>query len=108
MRLMAAMPAPPHDSRCHGLPKDEGPAAAVEAVRSLMRGPLVPNVIVSGDWAMGGWYGGGGGESLYHRRDGRWRLVSGGGGAMGVSEMRRYGVPESVWCKFGIYDAKCK
>jgi hypothetical protein len=106
-QLLRGMPQPQNEPRCLGALKDAGPAADVEAVRRQMRGPLVPYVVVSGKWAMGEWYGGGGGENLFRRENGRWRFVGGGGGAMGVSEMRRYGVPQSDWCKFGIYNAKC-
>jgi len=27
---------------------------------------------------------------------------------MGVNYMRKYGVPQAAWCKFGIFDAKCR
>jgi hypothetical protein len=94
--LMRRMPKPKDDRPCN------------ETVRRMMRGPLVPYVVVSGTWAMGEWYGGGGGDSLFEKRDGRWRLVEDGGGAMGVDYMRRYGVPQWDWCKFGIFDAKCR
>ena len=76
-------------------------------VRRSMPGPLVPYVVVSGRWALGEWYGTGGGQSLYRLHANGWRVVASGGGAMGVSEMRAYGVPRSAWCKFGIYDVKC-
>jgi hypothetical protein len=45
-------------------------------VRRLMRGPLVPAVVVSGSWAIGEWYGAGGGETLFRRRDGRWTRIT--------------------------------
>ncbi len=105
--LMGGMPGPEDDRPCRAEPKDAGPTADVEALRRLMRGPLVPYVVASGNWAMGEWYGGGGGESLYQKRDGHWRLVRSGGGAMGVSDIRAFGVPQADWCKFGIYDAQC-
>jgi hypothetical protein len=107
--LAHGMPNLKDDRPCPNddLRTDAGPLNDVEAVRRIMRGPLIPYVVVSRDWAMGEWYGGGGGESLYRKRDGRWHLVESGGGAMGVDDMRRYGVPESDWCKFGIAGAKC-
>jgi len=74
---------------------------------ALMRGPLVPSVVVSGNWPIGEWYGGGGGSSLYKQRDGKWELVMSDGGAMAVEDVQHYGVPQSDWCKFGIYGAKC-
>lgn len=106
--LMRGMPKMKDDRPCRAQWRDAGPSADVESVRRLMRGPLVPTVIVSGNWAMGGWYGGGGGQSLYRKRDGRWQLVKSGGGAFGVDYMRKYGVPQSAWCAFQIFDAKCR
>jgi hypothetical protein len=106
--LMSRMPKPQDDRPCRGYLKDAGPRQAVESVRRMMDGPLVPYVVVSGDWAMGEWYGAGGGQSLYRKRDSRWYLVESGGGAMGVDYMRKYGVPRSDWCEFGIGDAKCR
>jgi hypothetical protein len=109
VQLMRGMPVLRDDRPCHGGSlKDAGPPSDVEAVRKLMFGPLVPYVIVHGGWALGEWYGAGGGEALYHEREGRWRLVENGGGALGVDYMRKYGVPEAAWCKFGIFDAKCR
>jgi hypothetical protein len=106
-RLMHGMPSPRDDRPCRGLLKDAGPRAEVEAVRRLMHGPFVPYVVVSGNWAIGGWYGWGGGESLYWKREGRWQLFRTGGGAMGVDEMRKWGIPQADWCQFGIVYAKC-
>jgi hypothetical protein len=105
--LMLGMPKPQNDRPCRGQLRDAGPGEEIEAIRQMMRGPLVPYVIVAGDWALGSWYGAGGGESLYQKRAGRWHLVESGGGAMGVNYMRRYGVPQSEWCTLGIFDAKC-
>ena len=106
--LMIGMPSMQSDPACPGEPHDSGPTADVVEVRRLMGGPLVPFVTVSGDWTLGEWYGAGGGEDLFHRVGRNWRVVAGGGGAMGVHEMKKYGVPRSVWCVFGIYDAPCK
>ena len=105
--LMRGMPRPEDEWPCRARPNDAGPTADVEAVRRLMHGPLVPYVAASGNWAMGEWYGGGGGESLYRKHEDHWQVVADGGGAMGVQEMRQYGVPPSDWCTFGIYNAKC-
>lgn len=106
-RLMRGMPKPRDDRPCSTRPHDAGSAADIATVRRMMRGPLVPYVAVVGDWAMGEWYGGGGGQALYRKVDGSWRLVESGGGAMGVDYMRKYGVPSAAWCAFGITDAKC-
>ncbi|HKU67063.1 MAG TPA: hypothetical protein VJP85_04725 [Candidatus Baltobacteraceae bacterium] len=106
--LMRGMPklGRSDDRMCEGL-KDAGPRKDVESVRRQMDGPLVPEVIVSGDWAIGNWYGAGGGRSLWHKRDGEWRLVQGGGGDPDVSQMRAHGVPRADWCKFAIRGARC-
>lgn len=105
-RLMRGMPALPSGACNDRI--DTGAPAQIEDVRKIMRGPFVPYVIVAGNWAVGEWYGGGGGESLYQRRNGTWELVTSGGGAMGVEQMRHYGVPRTDWCSFGIYDAGCR
>jgi hypothetical protein len=39
---------------------------------------------------------------------GSWLLVISDGGALGVDYMRKYGVPQSAWCKLGIFDANCR
>jgi hypothetical protein len=104
--LMRGMPKPEDGTPCTER-RDAGSTTEVEAVRRLMTGPLVPFVAVSKGWALGEWYGAGGGESLYRLRGGQWNVVSSVGGAMGILEMRRYGVPQSDWCIFGTYDAKC-
>ncbi len=105
--LMRGMPQPKNDRPCSSVFNDAGPAADVTAVRALMRGPFVPSVAVSHDYALGNWYGAGGGETLYAKRGGRWRRIAGDGGAMGVEEMKKYGVPRTAWCALDIYNAKC-
>ncbi len=104
--LLRGMPVSRNQLDCKPA-RDSGPPAEVEAVRSLMRGPLVPYVAVSGDWALGEWYGAGGGQSLYHRTSGGWKLVTSGGGALGTDGVRAYGVPSSHWCALHIYNATC-
>ncbi len=103
--LMLGMPDSMENEFPCAVSPDWGTSADIEAVRKLMRGPLVPFVAVAGDWAMGNWYGAGGGQDLFARRYGEWRFIAGGGGAMGVDEMREYHVPESAWCLFGISGA---
>ena len=110
-RLMLGMPPPrpsTPDRVCGEDDNDVGPVPQVEAVRRVMQGPLVPTVIVADGYALGQWYGAGGGQSLFQRRGGTWQRLTGGGGAFGVAEMRRYRVPQSVWCTFRIHDAPCK
>ena len=105
--LLRGMPVPKLERRPCYQTQDTGPTADVASVRGMMRGPLVPHVGVSGDWAMGDWYGAGGGEKLFKRRSKTWTLIAGGGGAMGTDEMIQYGVPRSAWCSLGVYNAKC-
>ena len=107
--LMSGMPRPHGDDfrMCSGR-KDAGSAEDVQEVRRLVDGPFVPSVIVSHVWAMAEWYGAGGGMSLWRKRNGRWRLVQGGGGAIGRALMRMHGVPESEWCTLGVVDARCR
>ena len=106
-RLMAGMPPPQVERSCSGEARDSGPPAQVEAVRRQMQGPLVPQVTIAGRYALGQWYGAGGGQWLFASRGGSWHFVAGGGGAMGVREMRRYHVPSSAWCTFHLPDAHC-
>jgi len=113
-RLMQGMPAPKiFLSFCRGLyndaGNDAGPIAQVEAVRQRMGNrALIPWVVVSSNFALGQWYGGGaddgGGQKLFKKAGNGWRIVASGGDAMGVREMRKYGVPRSAWCAFGISD----
>ena len=58
-QLMRGMPKPQDDGPCTGFRKDAGPVADVEAIRPTLRFPLVPDVVVSGRYAIGEWYGGG-------------------------------------------------
>jgi hypothetical protein len=106
-RLMLGMPKPYDDRPCRGGWNDAGSIADVEAVRRQMGGRLTPYVVISGIYAVGGWYGSGGGETLFRKDGAIWRRIAGGGGEMGVDEMREYGVPQSAWCAFGIYGATC-
>jgi hypothetical protein len=105
--LMHGMPVPKDDRPCSGEWADAGPRSAVEAVRLQMRGPLVPSVFVAGDFALGQWYGAGGGQDLFRFANGTWKLVDGGGGAMGTSNMIEHGVPKSDWCALHVYGVKC-
>jgi hypothetical protein len=108
-RLMAGMPKPQNDRPCRpsgGDRHDEGAQADVDAIREQMNG-LVPSVTIVGNYAIGEWYGGGGGQQLYRHQAGRWVRMAGGGGAMGTDEMIAYHVPKSAWCKLGVYNAKC-
>jgi hypothetical protein len=107
-RLMRGMPEPQDDRPCRAKNlRDLGPAAKVEAVRRTMHGPLVPSVVVLGTFALGEWYGAGGGQTLFEWETGRWHPLAGGGGALSSAQMRGFGVPKADWCRFGILDAAC-
>jgi len=105
--LMRGMPKPQDDRPCSDDSRhDIGSPAVIEALRRQM-GPLVPYVVIVGDYAVGEWYGAGGGQTLFRRRAGRWRAIAGGGGALGFPEMREYGVPRTSWCAL-VFDPTCK
>lgn len=106
-RLMTGMPPPQAEPLCSGATRDVGPADAVAAIRMQMRGPFVPAVAVAGRFAIGSWYGAGGGESLFGRDAGGWVRLTDGGGAMDADIMRQNGVPRNAWCTLGISDAGC-
>jgi hypothetical protein len=109
-RLMRGIPKPSVQPRrgCDADDGDAGPAADIEAIRHQMLGPLVPWVAVAGDFAVGQWYGAGGGQTLFHKHNGRWTFVAGGGGARNVREMRAAGVPQDRMCALRVYDAYCR
>lgn len=104
--LMQGMPEAKGNRECF-TPSDSGPQSDVEAVRLLMRGPLIPDVVVCGEYAMGEWYGAGGGQSLYRRDEHGWKLVTTWGGAINASELERFGVPRNAACVFAPYDKSC-
>ena len=107
--LMRGMPKPQYERACEvNGSRDSGPLGQVEALRKRSPGPLLPSVIVIGDYAIVQWYGAGGGQRLYRRKADRWHFLLGGGGARASSEMAKFGVPKADWCRFGIIDAKCR
>ncbi len=107
-QLLRGMPKPLSEASCrYEPPADFGPRADIEAIRQLQDLPLVPSVTVSGQYAIARWYGAGGGETLYRKTGGRWHALAGGGGALSVTEMWKYGVPPTAWCSLHVYRAKC-
>jgi len=106
--LMRGMPKMTNDLPCRGACRDSGSQRDIDAVRIQIRGPLVPAVVVSGDYALGQWYGGGGGETLFKKDGEIWHQLTHGGGAMSTYQMKEYHVPKSAWCPFGVFDASCK
>lgn len=96
---------------------DRGPRADVVAVRSMDRGgTAIPYVRTVANYALLDWAYPGGGQRAFIRRDGRWRSVGGGGGAMNADALHGYGVPMRYACELippASYDspdlhAKCK
>lgn len=106
--LMRGMPAPHDDAPCTYTERDAGPVADIDAIRKVMRGALIPAVVVVDDWAVGSWYGAGGGESIYHKRDRRWALIASGGGAFGPDEARKFGIPTRDLCPLNLGGAGCR
>jgi hypothetical protein len=105
--LMRGMPAHQKAKGPCEIFADSGSPGDLVAVRELMHGPFIPYVSVSHDWALGEWYGAGGGEALFHKVRGAWKLVTRGGGAMNASEARKLGVPRRDLCALHFYEAPC-
>jgi hypothetical protein len=106
--LMRGMPEPKDERACGDEQKDVGPPPDVSAVRRLMQGQkLIPYVVVSRDWAIGEWYGSGGGQTLFQRQNGTWHLVHGVGGVMSYDYLRAHGVPYEDACKFDVHGSPC-
>ena len=99
VKLLAGMQLAVPSEKCEVFPIDRGSAVDVAAVRAQMRGPLIPYVLVSRDWALAQWYGAGGGDGLFHRVSGRWVRKGGGGGAMDIDILRAFGVPLADACR---------
>ncbi len=105
--LLHGMPLPEeHDGAC-AKSADRGDDADVERVRSLMQGPLTPEVLVSGLYALGTWSGAGGGVSLFRKRGENWSWIGGTGGYLIVDEMIAKGVPKKNACAFRPRDGAC-
>jgi len=96
--LLRGIPAPHHPqwAHCSEPSHDVGPPEEVDAVRHQMKYVLVPFVIVSGRYALGQWYGFGGGETIFRFERGTWHIIAGGGGAHRPEELRALGVSESA------------
>jgi hypothetical protein len=110
MRNMPAMHDREAGKRCIGYMRDSGSKHEIEAIRRLLKGPLVPSVTISGDYALGQWYGAGGGETIFRRDHYGWTRVTGGGGAYSAAELHARGVPMANACALLPYpgDPACK
>ena len=66
-------------------------------VRPDYKGPnllKVRRVVVAGPYALASWsLGEGGGQSALAKRSGQWRVLQMGGGALGMSDLVRSGIP---------------
>jgi hypothetical protein len=59
--------------------------------------PRVTHVAIVQNYAIAGWLlGEGGGEMLLIKQDGKWQVLTGGGGAMNTSTLVEQGVPENI------------
>jgi len=103
--LLAGIPTRSGDCSRREAQGDSGSVADIEAIRKIQPFGYVPAVTVSGDYAKADWYGPGGGERIYRRTNGSWKIILGGGGAHSAQDLRRAGVPPGAICKFHIYDA---
>jgi len=85
--MMLANATPPPAMRCY---------ATIE--RAYPADKHLRRLVHDGDYAATEWSAteGGGGESVLVHRHGRWCMVTSGGGALGVDEFVRAGVPRSV------------
>ena len=86
---------------CGSPDRDQGPESDVIAVRSLMSPhQLTPSVRVIDNYAVGSWYGWGGGEAIFAKRGGTWKRIGGGGGAFDANDLTStYGVPPAIAAK---------
>jgi hypothetical protein len=80
-------------------PHDAGPPEQIRAVRAVMarhyhaglHGPAhVGPIHVRGRWAAAWWQNDGGGTALLQRANGRWTLITGGGGMMCAHDLTQY------------------
>jgi hypothetical protein len=80
---------------------DTGESADVESIRRKMADKyhsheIIGPVHVVRDYAIANWWGIGGGQALFRKVGSAWTVVTAGGGALGMSDLRRYGVPGDV------------
>lgn len=58
----------------------------------------VDDITIHKSWALLQWSDGdAAGQAIFHRLDGRWIKVAGGGGAFDAGNLFRYGVPKASW-----------
>lgn len=88
---------------CSAPSRDVGASADVAAIRNaiLLRvlpkiHAMIPSVHVVDGYAVGAWYGAGGGEMIFAKRNGVWKQIGGGGGAYGPDDLTKLGVPSAA------------
>lgn len=59
--------------------------------------PVVKRTTVAGNYAIATWtWGEAGGQSILTKKQGRWQVLSSGGGAVDVATLKGAGVPEQI------------
>ncbi len=81
--------------------RDSGANADVIAIRGLMQNrfhshQIIGPVRVVQNYALVGWWGWGGGETLFRKAGHHWSIVTSGGGVLDAAGLRRYGVPAPI------------
>jgi hypothetical protein len=107
-RLLAGMHVPYVVDVCNRVVHDVGPAADIAVLRARMSGPMVPSVVISGQYAYAQEYGDGGGCGLFRRAGSGWTLLSGCKGSPNPSVLAT--IPTSTLCALGLDEyarAKC-
>ncbi len=62
----------------------------------MSRHSMTPSVHVVDGYALGAWYGAGGGETIFAKRNDVWKQIAGGGGAYSPDDLTKLGVPAAV------------
>ena len=59
--------------------------------------PIVKRTSVAGNYALATWtWGEAGGQSILAKKQGRWQVLSSGGGAVDVATLKEVGIPEQT------------
>jgi hypothetical protein len=92
-------------------PVDHGSLTDITAIRHDDHALLIPYVWVSRDYAISGWFGGGGGQHLYRKTSHGWEIVPGigGGGELDATQLIGSGVPLRDACALPVqHDIVCQ
>jgi hypothetical protein len=99
-RLLAGMHVPSFADVCNRVRRDAGPAADIAVLRARMNGPMVPSVVISGQYAYAEEYGDGGSCGLFRRAGSGWTLLSGCKGSPDPTVLAK--IPSSTLCALGL------